>query len=77
MKQNVTCTNVNVAAAQRLGGTILCCPDVRFASVGTPLLDGAEKQSLKWSLCSGFYTCCLRPDSEFGADRYTKTKEVL
>lgn len=43
MKEDVACTEVNVAAAQSSRGTIQCCSDVRFASVGAHLLDGERE----------------------------------
>lgn len=40
---------VNVAAAQRSGGTTQCCPDVRLVSVVAHLLDKMERNGI----CSG------------------------
>lgn len=43
MKENVACTQVIVAAAQSPRGTIQCCSDARFASVGAHLLNGERE----------------------------------
>lgn len=56
MKEDVACTEVNVAAAQSSRGTIQCCSDVRFASVGAHLLDGEREVESEVVVCTVAFT---------------------